>query len=414
MQDFLNPAALFLQLAWRNIWRNKRRSLLLLTSVALAVLVAVIFTSAQIGQNEYLVNLTVGMFTGHIQIHQKGYWNQRTLDYTMELSAETYEKIANLPTLSCTVPRLETFVLLSHGTVTKIASFIGAHPAREEEMTHLSSKLIGGTYFTDTSRYVLLAEGLARTLKVTVGDSIVLYGQGYQGNTVAAVVPVGGIVRFPTPDLNTTFLFVPLPYAQELLSAPNRLTSVSLLLKNSQEEHSTLQQLHTFLSSEYEVLTWHEMLPELVQIIDVNNGGTFLMLLILYVVIGFGIFGTIIMMTLERTREFGILISIGMHRARLISVCAIESLFLSSVGAAVGIALALPLVWYFTLHPIQFTGDYAKAMLAYGMEPILPLSIDPIVFLVQVFTIVGIALLCTVYPLLVIRSLDPVRATRSL
>ncbi len=154
------------------------------------------------------------------------------------------------------------------------------------------------------------------------------------------------------------------------------------------------------------------MMPELLQAIAADNGGTVIMLLILYVVIGFGIFGTVMMMTAERSREFGITIALGMKRWRLMSVTVIEALIISLMGAVAGIAVSIPLVLYFYHHPIQLGGDYAKAMMAYGFEPIIPFSMDPMVFIIQGIIVFALGAFSALYPIIILRKLEPVRAMR--
>jgi len=155
------------------------------------------------------------------------------------------------------------------------------------------------------------------------------------------------------------------------------------------------------------------MLPELLQAIASSRGGTLILLMILYVVIGFGIFGTVMMMTVERTREFGMTIAIGMKRGRLMAVTFAESVGIALMGAFAGLAASVPIVVYFHAHPIQLSGDMAQSMIAYGFEPILPVSIDPMVFLTQWLVVMVLALLSALYPLVVLRTLDPCRAMRS-
>jgi ABC-type lipoprotein release transport system permease subunit len=402
--------ALYLHLAWRNLWRNKRRSFLLITSVVIAVFIAVIYTALQIGQNEYLVHVTVTLSTGHLQVHERGYWNKRSLDETMVLSGQIEKDIQALPGVLHTAPRLETFSLASHGTLTKVVSVIAIDPDQEDLMTELRARLIKGRFFRADGQGILLTEGLARQLAAAPGDSVVLYGQGYHGATAAAIVPVEGILKFPTPDLNNVLVYLPLTYAQQLYAAPGRLTSLSILLDNANALPATAARVRQLVDGSKEVMTWQELMPAVVQAIDGNNGGTALMLLILYVVIGFGIFGTVMMMTIERTREFGILISIGMKRSRLIAITAIESITLSMIGSVAGVLLSFPLVAWFHLHPVQLTGDYAQAMLTYGFEPIIPVSVDPLVFAIQGMIVFGVGACSALYPFLMIRTLHPVKA----
>lgn len=403
---------LLVRLAWRNIWRNKKRSLILMTSVVVSVFVAIIFTSLQNGQDEYLVNITVGQYTGHIQIHQKGYWEEKTLDYTMELQSDFFNSITKIKYLKAYTPRLETYALTAFGNSTKVAAIVGINPESEDKMTNLKSKLIKGQYIQSSSKSIMIAEGLAKFLSVGVGDSVVLYGQGWQGVTVAVLVPISGIVKFSIPETNSSMIYFALPYAQELFNCSNRLTSVSLLIEDGKNIDRVKQAVELLVDENYEVMKWSDMMPELVQAINLNDTGTVIVLFILYIIIGFSIFGTVMVMTLERLHEYGVLISVGMERWRMTAVCAIESLFLSLSGTIIGIFISMPIVFYFGLNPIILTGDYAEAMLAYGYEPILPVSMGAEVFWIQGAIIVFIALCSSLYPLMVIKSLKPAEAIR--
>ena len=137
------------------------------------------------------------------------------------------------------------------------------------------------------------------------------------------------------------------------------------------------------------------------------------MLIILYVVIGFGIFGTIMMMTTERVREFAVLISVGMKRWKLIAVTSMETVMVSMLGALAGVALGIPILIYFHLHPIPLSGEYAEVMLSYGMEPFLPFSAAPGIFVAQTAVVFGLSIVCAIYPYLVIRKLNPVAGLRT-
>lgn len=158
------------------------------------------------------------------------------------------------------------------------------------------------------------------------------------------------------------------------------------------------------------VMNWEEMTPELVQAIEADNASGMLMLIILYVVIGFGVFGTVMMMTIERTREFGLLIALGMKRSKLLLISTIESIFVSMIGAIAGMIGAFPIIVYFHLNPIRLSGDLAKAMLAWGLEPIMPVMLDASIFVAQTIVVFIVALVTSFYPLLFLRKIKPVSA----
>ncbi|MCU0413429.1 MAG: FtsX-like permease family protein, partial [Ignavibacteriaceae bacterium] len=137
-----------------------------------------------------------------------------------------------------------------------------------------------------------------------------------------------------------------------------------------------------------------------------------IMLGILYIVIAFGIFGTIMMMTAERVKEFGILISVGMKKWKLYLVTTLETMFISFIGVLTGALVSLPLLIYFVNNPIPLTGEMADAILAWGFEPILPFAIYPGMFVAQVWTVLAIALVSGLYPINFIRKIKPVEAMR--
>jgi ABC-type lipoprotein release transport system permease subunit len=365
--------------------------------VFFAVLLALVMRSMQEGSYDYMIDASVSMYTGYIQVHKDEYWDKRSIDKSMEVSEEVVKDLKAIENVTLITPRLESFSLISHETATKVASIIGIEPEQENRMTNLKEKLIKGNYLTEKSNGILLAEGLAELLKVDVGDSVVIYGQGFHGVTAADRVPIEGIVKFKLPDLNKMM---------------DRITTLSIMINHIDNQQIVYDKVTDMFDENYEVMSWAEMMPELVQSIEIDNAGGIIMLGILYVIIGFGIFGTVMMMTAERTKEFGILISIGMKKGRLAFISFLESLFLTFIGVAAGVIISIPLLYYFYKNPIELTGEMAEMILSYGLEPILPFRFAPNIFIDQFLTVFVIAIISVSYPLLYIRRLKPVEAMR--
>ncbi len=406
-------------LAWRNLWRNKKRTLIAASSVLFAVLLALLMRSMQRGYYDYMIDASVRMYTGYIQVHGKDYWEKRSLEESMVLSKEKVNEVKNIEGVTHIVNRFETFSLLSHGNVTKVAQIIGIEPNEENQITGLKSKLVEGTYLQKDSKGILLAQGLSELLNAGVGDTVVIYGQGYHGVTAAELVPVQGIVKFTLPELNKSFSYLSIPYAQWVFSAPGRTTSLSIMIDNPKSLDRITEEIRKVFSdgdgkvdANYEVMTWEKLSPELVQSIQVDNAQGIIMLAILYLVIAFGIFGTIMMMTAERVKEFGILISVGMKKSKLYLVTILETLFITFIGVVAGAIISLPILLYFVANPIPLTGEMADAVLAWGFEPILPFAINPGMFFAQIWTVLAIALVSGLYPINFIRKLKPVEAVR--
>jgi len=409
----------YLSLAWRNLWRNKKRTFIAASSVLFAVLLALLMRSMQRGYYDYMIDASVRMYTGYIQVHGKDYWEKRSLEESMVLNNEKENEIKNIDGVTHTVNRFETFSLLSHENVTKVAQIIGIEPKDEDQVTRLKAKLVEGKYLQKDSKGILLAQGLAELLNAGVGDTIVIYGQGYHGVTAAELVPVQGIVKFTLPELNKSFSYLSIPYAQWVFSAPGRTTSLSIMIDNPKSLDRITEKIRNIFShangetdKNYEVMTWEKLSPELVQSIQVDNAQGIIMLAILYLVIAFGIFGTVMMMTAERVKEFGILISVGMKKSKLYFITILETFFISFIGVIAGVIISLPIILYFVSNPIPLTGEMADAIVAWGFEPILPFAINSGMYFAQMWTVFAIALVSGLYPINYIRKLKPVEAVR--
>ena len=163
----------------------------------------------------------------------------------------------------------------------------------------------------------MVAVDLANYLKVGVGDSLILYGQGYHGVMAAGIYPIKGILEFPSPELNKQFIYMPLKTTQELFSAYDRITSLVIMIEDNYQLSRAMRNLKKEINSPFMVRSWEELQPELVQMIDGDKAGGLFMKTLLYIIITFGILGTILMMVSERKRELGVMIAIGMQRFTL-------------------------------------------------------------------------------------------------
>lgn len=405
---------MYLLLAWRNIWRNRRRTFITLASVVFAVLFSCLMQSMHLGAWGQMINNAVRFYTGYIQVHQKGYWHDRTLDNSFANLASLQHQLAQHPNVVAVVPRLESFALASGADRTKGTLVIGIDPEKEDQLTRLRSKIQGGNYLQTGKKQVLVAEGLAQYLKLAPRDTIVLIGQGYHGVNAAGKYEIAGIVKFPSPQLNDQLVYLPLAEAQWLYGTGNRLTSLALLVENPQKVAATREALQSKLNTrQFEVMDWQELMPELVQSFELDSIGGQVILFILYAVVGFGIFGTFLMMTTERRYEMGVMVAIGMSRLRLQAVMFLEVLMLALAGTLLGILVSLPLILYLHHHPIPVTGNLAEMYQKFGMDPIIPFSPRPAIFLKQAYIVVLLTSVLGLYPLWFIRRLNPVTALRN-
>lgn len=387
-------------LAWRNLWRSRRRTMITIASVFFAVALAINAQSFQQGSYELMIDNMVRFSTGYLQIQDILFEEEPSMDNSLLVSDSLLIAIKPFnERIAYTVPRIQSFALASTEAATRGAMVTGIDPETENRFNSLPEQVVEGRYLAASDRAVLVAEGLAGLLKTRVGDTLVLIGQGYQGSMAAGKYPVKGIVRLRIPELNNNAVYMPLSAAQNFYAAENRLTSLIVMPADPGDADRLTQELGAAVDSNwYVVRSWKYLLQDLLTLMEFDTASNMVIIYILYLVIAFGIFGTILSMMIERTSEFAMLISLGMKRSRLAMVCLLESLFISFTGAIAGALLALPVVAWYHHHPIPLKGDLAEMILQYGFEPVLPFSADPKIFLTQALIVFVMAVIIGFYP----------------
>jgi ABC-type lipoprotein release transport system permease subunit len=403
---------MYLILSWRNIWRNKKRTIIVAASVFFAVLLSALMRSGQLGSYSYMIHSSAKLFTGYLQIQGNEYWEKRSLDESIIVNPFIYTKLDSVQYLTHYTPRLEAFALISHDSVTKVSQVIGIDPKLENAMTDVFDKLIRGKPITHDSRGLMVGSGLADMLGADLGDSLVVYGQGYHGQIAAAILPVTGIIKLPFKAMDNGMILMSLATAQEVFSCPDRITSLPIMIEDNRFLDEVQADIKSLLDQDQVIMSWEEMMPELLQNIEVDNVSGIIMLAILYVVIAFGVFGTVMMMVSERARELAILVSLGMRKRKLLMIMAIETFLLSFVGVITGIIGSIPLIYYLVYNPIELTGGAAELYDQLSIEPIMTFSAQPAVFISQAIVVFIIALVTIIYPILFIRNMDPARTIR--
>ena len=405
---------LLLILAWRNLWRKKRRTFISVSSVLFAVVLAIAMMSLIEGTREAMIETVVTNATGHLQVQDALYHDEPSMDHALEYGEEVknvLEEHAHL--ISYTVPRIQGFCLGAKDTGTRGVYVMGIVPEKEDRMNELSSKLVEGRMFTDYDQFTVVARGLADLLDLAVGDSIILMGQGFQGMTAAGLYKVGGIVEFNMPEQNNTMVYLPLREAQLFFAAPDRLNSLILMVDDERIVDDLAESISAKLDNEwYAVRTWEELLPDAIAALEARDAQVKVFAWILYIVAGFGIFGTIITMMYERLREFGILLSIGLKRTQLSAICLLETIFMSLIGVLSGIAIGYPIMFWLNRNPIPLGDELGEVMLDMGFDPVLPFSVAPDIFVYQGITIFFIALVVSLYPIKKVFKLDMISAAR--
>ena len=467
------------QLAWRNLWRNRRRTLITAASVFFAVFFALVMRSFQLGAYERMFRNVIESYTGYLQLQGSDYFDEAILDNGFEIDTVLLERLAADRNVKTIVPRLESFALAAAGTSTQGVIVMGIDPEKENRVTDMRNRLVRyrltpkavealknekipslsgdlldifiNESYTGTGRLMidldieekdssailpvirrnasfrneylsaadtsslLLGSGLSDFLNAGVGDTIVLMGQGYHGSTAAGKYMIKGIVRLPAPDIDNRIVYLPFSTAQALYGAPDMATSAVILL-HSNDDHEVIEtagRLQEMISGPLKVHTWKELNALLVNQLEADNKSGMIMIAILYLVIAFGVFGTVLMMMAERRKEFGMLVSIGMKKGKLAGVVSLEMLFVGLLGVVSGIIASLPVVIYGNVHPIRFTGEMGKMYTDYGFEPVMPTMLPDTYYLWQTVVVLIILSVAIAFSIRKIFSINVISAMRS-
>ena len=469
-----------LKIAWRNLWRNRRRTIITSASVFFAVFFAVIMRSYQLGSYDRMILNFIESYSGYLQVQHHKYQDNPSVDYSFICSDSLAVAISGVTNVVSVAPHIESFALASSGTQTKGVAVLAIDPEKERKFSNPENKLVKyriskesitrlrtltgipsevlnkveknlGSSYSSISRFeldlglstseskqymteilkfmevpngfltsddegVLVSVRLADYLKVTIGDTVILMGQGYHGSSAAGVFPVRGILKMPSPEIDNKLIIMTIPTAQKFFDAEGKITSLSVNLtsKTHRIMSGAQNKINLLLTDKNTVTkTWEELNPVLVQQIQGDSQTGMATLGMLYLLIFFGIFGTVLMMIAERKREFGVLVSIGMQKKRLKRIVIIEMALLGAIGLIAGLLASSPVILYFYYFPILLKGDIGKMMEDYGWDAVMPTAWFGPYFYWQAVIVALMVLLATLYPLRKIGKLKEIEALRS-
>ncbi len=402
---------MLVKLAWKNIWRNRRRTFITISAIGFAVLFAVLMRSVNQGMEEQMVKTSVENRLGYIQVHTNGYWEEKTIDNAMFSEDLPLDKILAIPNIKSITPSLETGMIVSFKNNSR-GTFLSGFDLSEEVPLNIENSLSKGRLPVSGKNEVLIGIELADYLEAKIGDTLVYIGVGYHGASAAGLYVISGLLDFHMPELNRLSSYVGLSDLQELMQAPGILTSLNVNLKEPKKVLSTQEAIDRELNQDFEVMNWKELTPDLDQLIQTSIAKGYIMNIILYLIISFVMFGTVLMATQERKYELGVLQAIGMKRRKAMILVVIENVIISLFGVIAGVLGAFPIMYYFHVNPLEIKGEQASAIQEMGIEPIIPFSIDPIILLNHGLIVLMISLLLILYPVMVIKRLNPVEAMK--
>jgi len=405
---------LFWQMAWRNVWRYRRRSLLTVLTIGLGLAFNILMRGIGDGFHEQMVDNSVRAEIGHIEIHRAGYQHDPALLKTLPDPQLIEQVVPHTPHL-----RGYSFRVLGDGLASTAdnsagVSIVGIDPRAERTVTTIDRAVIAGKFLdARMHRPILIGERLAQTLNAHLDDKVVLVVQAADGSMGAQLFHVAGIFRSGSPELDRGVVYLLRNDAQSLFVLPGGLTEAAILLDSSQSVAQAQNYLTRRLSGKgVEVLPWYVVEPFLRQFIQLDDAFFYIIVLILFFVIAVGILNTVMMSVFERVREFGVMMALGTRPGQVVRMVVQEAAALGLFGVALGAAVGSGLTILFAYTGINLA-HYAEGASALGITTTVirpELTASNLVFSdLSVFCVV---LLVALYPAMKAAALKPVEAIR--
>lgn len=405
--------AMNLKIAWRNIWRNPRRSLLTMTAIAFAAALLIVMLSWQFGSYAAMINSSVRLRTGHIQVQAAGYMKDREIRQVVADPAAVLAVMKNTPGITAFTCRANAFSLVASSDRTYGAMITGINPAKEARVSTIRDLIRQGRYLSPSDADVaIIGSRLAKNLKIKTGSSLTLLGQGRDGSVAASVVRVAGIFSTGIDALDRHTIYIPLNAFERIYSMNGAVHEVVAMCDSLYDVSTANAYLTKHLAAAsrgLSVLDWEELMPGLVEAIKMDFVSGLIFWIILVLVVAFSILNTFLMAIFERTREFGVMMALGTTPARLMRLLFFESALMTAMGVLLGMGVGSIVTLVLQHVGIDISG--ASEILAhFGISGRIYPQLSVPSALIGPGIVLVITLVIALYPAIRIRRLTPVKA----
>lgn len=402
-----------LKMAWRNVWRNPRRSLLTMGAVGFACVLLIFMLSMQFGSYATMIDASLRIRSGHLQIQAAGYHEKQRIRDTVAHPDKIDALLKDISGIQATTMRANGFALVSSTDRSAGILISGVDPDNEPRVTSMAKLIRSGDWLSgDTALDAVIGHLLARSLKVSVGNELTLLGQGRDGSIAAGVVTVKGVFSSGIDHVDRQTLIMPLKAFQELFAMEDRVHEIVVRAALLEETDPIKHKIRASLpdpDKALRVLDWKALNPGLVDSIAMDLSMGIIMYGVLIIVVAFSIFNTFLMVIFERTREFGVLMALGTTPGRLVRLVLSESALIASMGVISGVIGGTLLTVYFQTHGIDLTGQ-SDMLTQYGMSGMIYPRLSLLSVSAGPLTVLLITLIAALFPALKVSRLKPVAA----
>lgn len=405
---------LTLRLAWRNVWRHRRRTWITASAMAVGIALCLGTLALQDGMFAQMFDALVRRQLGHAQIHAPAFPKQRALEETLPEGSELLDEVARVPTVAAAAGRVYGFALLGVGEESAGAQIIGIDPARERRLTEIDRYVVKGRYLEEGDRgSILLGEGLRERLGAGVGDEVVAVTQAADGSLGNELYRVVGVFRSGASQVDRSGAYLTLEDAQALFAIEDQLHEIALLARDADAIDAMVADVRRALADEdVLVRAWDEVSPTFAQVLGIRDIAAWIVAAIVLGVAALGVLNTMLMSVFERTRELGVLIALGLKPGRVLSLILTETLLLALLGVALGALLGGLLDLYLVVFGVDLGRGADLQYLGVAFDPVIYGVVTPSSVIIPTVMVLLVALLAALWPAARAARLEPVVAMR--
>ncbi len=406
---------MLISIAWKNIWRNKLRSAIVIIAVTLGLIGGIMSVGIMFGSSDQRIKDALNDYVSEIQIHHPKYSENNEAKYIIENSDNVEKTISEIPYVKSVCSRMKIIGMANSPEAAVGIVINGINPEREKTVTDIYKKIPDslGTYFKNTKRNpILISSKLAEKLNLHLRSKIVLTFQEKNGTMTGGAFRVSGIYKTNNSMFDETNIFVKKEDLARLTLFPKN-TAHEIALRIT--DKNRLETVKTDISKKYpalSIMTWKELQPDLAMVTDFMNQMMAIFMMIILLALGFGIVNTMLMAVLERIKEIGMLMAVGMNRIRVFTMIMLETVFLSIVGGGIGMAVSAMLLNYFGRVGMSFS-SVSKGLESFGYSAVILPKVETSFYFMLSFLIILTGIIASIYPAIKAVKLNPAEAVRT-
>lgn len=404
---------MLLSISWRNIWRNKVRSSVIIFSVALGIFAGVIAGAFFNGMADQRIQKVINTELSYIQVHNPGF--EQTSDFANFIgnAKELDEKILKIPNVTGVSRRMSIQSMAASAETASGVLISGIFPGDEKTVTSIGTKLIDGKYFEGVARNpVVIGKKLAEKLNVRVRSKIIITIQDTENNITSGAFRVAGIYSTNNNMFDEANIFVRFSDIQKLTNFPESgAHEIAININNNENLENVLVAVKEVTGNKLDVKSWKELSPEMNYLTEAMDLYMYIFIIIILMALLFGIINTMLMVVMERTKEIGMLMAIGMNKGKVFSMIVLESVLLSLTGGVVGIIIGAAGSKIGETHPIDLS-LWAQGYQQLGYDAFVYTSLDPVMLVNITILVILTGIIAAIYPAYKALKNDPADALR--